>query len=533
MPQTRSSVKSGANVSLTSAHDKRVAAGNEIRRDKRSDAIGKRRRQGNEQENVEQVTAKRSIKDIVESLRALQSKSPAERTPLLVEIRSLLAAPNVDVTPIVESGVVDLLIAEISPSSQPMSQENCCESLWSITNITADSYANSIKILPALPLLLGFIDINSPIELQEHAAWALGNLASEDCKIRDELVAGGATEALIALFQHAHSINSEDGIKLIHISAWALANLAKSSIVNISNFSNSHFLHLLFRDWTSQTSSVSVEVAFMLAHIAQHSLQACASLVDAGVIAAIFDRIAGFSSIAADQWSKSPDASVASIEHCGTHDLKLPAVETESVNLIPLLRTINQVALFLAPDRTNMLMANGLMLVEFLRHCCNHQHRGVRRDALIATSHLSATDDPKVADAIVSSGLAEDALVQVDMGQFDYLNPVIGTAFNLCSHQNGRLVKVVLKDMDRVRKLVKGVVTMIRARVPDISLICVRFFGLLLDHHCSETPFVGLVEEEQGIESLDLLINDPNPIVWKEANALMDRWFGDENEDEV
>jgi hypothetical protein len=104
------------------------------------------------------------------------------------------------------------------------------EVLWCLTNIASGQYAHTKLVLPAVPRLLQFVE-GANATLAEHAAWVLGNIAADCDEFRQQLIANGAVQPLVARLAHAHVEP-----KLAQTCAWALSNLARGHATSAKPF---------------------------------------------------------------------------------------------------------------------------------------------------------------------------------------------------------------------------------------------------------------------------------------------------------
>ena len=75
------------------------------------------------------------------------------------------------------------------------------EAAWCITNISATDYHNMITIVKAAtPYLITYLQSGSVL-LQDQSAWALGNMASDNEKVREMLHQQGIVSPLVDLLK--------------------------------------------------------------------------------------------------------------------------------------------------------------------------------------------------------------------------------------------------------------------------------------------------------------------------------------------
>lgn len=137
----------------------------------------------------------------------------------LVGLRKLLSLPyNPPVQEIIDAGLVFDFI-ELTDYKYP---EFVYEAVWSLTNITSGTSDQAMSVFNkgGAQKLIDLID-SEYNEIQDQSIWAIGNLAGDNVRFRDKLIALGALKKIL------HYMKVGERKNLIKSTLWSLSNFCK------------------------------------------------------------------------------------------------------------------------------------------------------------------------------------------------------------------------------------------------------------------------------------------------------------------
>ena len=553
---TRSSVKDSDHAhAVHDAAERRRGAATELRKERRHEQVGKRRRTldpsaltrtdtaGEPTPAAEDSTpfpsSEADVLAALGQLRSLASSPPSARLALLVQVKTWLLHPSAPITAMVEGGVVDALMHELTTAQ--WASENQVEAVWSLTNIAADSYANAVRVLPASPYLIAMLGRPAHPELQEQAAWTLGNLAGEDAVTRVTLIAQGVVAPLVQLYVQQHTAAAAAGAgHLQHIAAWALSNLFKTNDVPHEAVLAPPFLALCFADWNAGEQHVAVEVSWVLCHLSHHSQALLLELVQRGLVEALRAKLTA-AAASLQEPAATPPASIDAMEETSVagHSASLPSCSVPSATYIPLIRIVANLALLpsspavalfssASPEAASAAPSPPPVLL-FLRSSLSSGHRGVRKEAAWAISSLAATGHPLVLESILQAQMLPPLLSLFHHGAFDQQKEAAFALYHLAL-SSPAVLRLILASEGR--QTVATYLRLLQVGEPEGCLLAMRMLRLVcVAGKRGGEPWVQWAEEAGAIDALERMMTHERVELWRMAQAIIDEFWGEEEEE--
>ncbi|KAJ2750843.1 hypothetical protein GGI19_004869, partial [Coemansia pectinata] len=150
-------------------------------------------------------------------IHGLKSTRHDERVEALKNLSTKLEQPSEELRRFVlEGSCMELLTKFFSATDA----DEKLHSLWCLTNIAANEGRLAERVLPAAPYLLSLVTSDN-LELQNQAAWALGNLAAEGEKTRETLHANGVLKPLVDL------LGSTTDEAILQTACFAVSNMTR------------------------------------------------------------------------------------------------------------------------------------------------------------------------------------------------------------------------------------------------------------------------------------------------------------------
>ena len=567
----RTSVKSGSHHHDDAA-DRRRGAATDIRKERRQEQVGKRRKglshgllRRTESEILQDSAdappfpaSDEEVNALLQQLRALASSPAASRTAALAQLKTLLSHPSAPVTLFVSLGVVDVLLDELraSASLSSAAAANAVEAVWCLVNIAADGYDNTLRVLPASPLLISLLGQHSHPELQELAAWTLGNLAGDDHGTRDALLQQGVVLPLVQLYCHQHTAaaaasSSSHSLPLLRIVSWALSNVFKSRLVQhqpvlaASVTGSSSFLSLCFTDWTGADHDVAVEVSWLLYHLASHGDAVLQQMLQQGLVEALRSKIAALQQDDTQTQQQQQTAEALQVEgemsgemrmeHTASgsaHELSLPSTTMPAATHIPIIRIIANIAalpaspvaaLFTpASPTTPAVPASSLPpVLLLLRAALSSTHRGLRKEAAWAVSNLASTGQALILSSVVQAQLTPLLLSMLHHAAYDEQKQAAFALYHIAAFDLSAVLREGRRDS------IRGFLHLLQVGDADACLLSLRMLPLILQQG---RDAVEEVEEAGGIDALERTMTMDGEM-WRLAQSIIDRYWGDDEQD--
>ena len=557
----RVSVKAMTSPDAAAATEKRRGATDELRKQFRNEHIGKRRKGLPTSSSSDSISSQQSddsqphstfpaseteLTALLTDLRSAQSSPASSRTGTLTQLKQLLAHPDAPITWLVGQSLIDLLLAELHNAEQS-SLVNRVEAVWCLVNIAADSYENAARILPASSTLIAMLGQTSTVQLQELAAWTLGNLAADDQATRAALLAHGVISPLVQLYNAQHS-QQRTGSELLRIVAWALSNLFKTSGIDHTVLQSTPFLSNCYVDWTGDDSQLAVEVSWVLSHLSSQPVVVQQLLVERGLLESLRRKLErmqlateGTEQQLQLERSGSDDVQISTGETTAT--LALPSTNVPAATYLPILRIIGHiaglpqspiVALFsIASPTPNTDTTDGAPssvlspLLHFLRASISSSHRGVRRESAWALASLARDAPPIVVQSILQANLLPPLHSMLLHGAYDEQKQAAAALYNLTPA--APLTELLGPD-ESAKRVLAAYLHLLRVGDPDCCRMALGMVGLCLERGLREgVECVQWVEESDGIDALESTMNrDEGGQLWREAQRLIDRYFEDD-----
>uniref|UniRef100_A0A7S2RHN7 Importin subunit alpha n=1 Tax=Mucochytrium quahogii TaxID=96639 RepID=A0A7S2RHN7_9STRA len=439
-----------------------------------------------------------------------------------------------------EKGLTAALVSMLDSASQNVDEELTLDAVWCITNIASGSAYETSTTLCAAPQLIRLLNCGHQ-KIQEQSFWALGNMAGEDQKPREELLKMG----ILAPLMYTLRLDSSS-VDIKRVATWCLSNLVRGSATSAIPFFEAKVHETLLNMITHDVSSpVLVEVVWCLSFLSAKEVECSMCLVDLGILE-ILGRI--------------------------FVNLVAPSVRTEELDIpliTPVLRTISNIVALPKPrDGEPMVVQVGsqpglfdgvsrLLSQVSLRFC-----PALTKEGLWMVSNCCALGSGPVklnpgSMGVIASpeqllnepqdplfvGIAETFLDAVcwhfSNSPLDIQKEAAFALFNLASRRNpDALIKIL-----RVEPPVLPVMlSLLKAPDLDVVRVALEFIEIVLAK--LSNPFgasklggrtgAKLVEMFDGIDALEVVAYNQNlpSFLIERASELVDKYFGEDYEDE-
>ncbi|XP_031382728.1 importin subunit alpha-9 [Punica granatum] len=425
---------------------------------------------------------------------AFQGKGAMQkRVNALRELRRLLSRseyPPVEAA--LKAGAIPLLVQCLSFGSP---DEQLLEVAWCLTNIAAGKPEETRALSPALPLLIAHIGEKSSLPVAEQCAWALGNVAGEGEELRNILLSQGA------LLPLARMMLPNKG-STVRTAAWALSNLIKgpeqkaaTELIRIEGVLDAIVRHLKKAD-----EELATEVAWVVVYLSALSNVATSMLVKSDVVQLLVERLAS------------------------SNSLQL---------LIPVLRSLGNLVAGDSRTTCSVLVPGHEItdsVITVLVKCLKSEHRVLKKEAAWVLSNIAA-GSVEHKQSIFSSEALPLLLRLLSSSPFDIRKEVAYALGNICvgpAEGDGRPKLIVEHLVSLVKNgCLSGFVELIRSADTEAARLGLQFIELVLRGMPNgEGP--KLVEQEDGIDAMEMYQFHENEDLRNMANGLVDKYFGED-----
>jgi len=314
----------------------------------------------------------------------------------------------------------------------------------------------------------------------------LGNIAGEDQELREILIKQEIVPPLIRLLDSTKT--------LVKVSAWALSNVIKGPAAAGSTeyfFKSGIQSPLLKHLKIAKDEEVLCELVWLLAKITARDEKASTSLVGGDVIPLLVNRM-------------------------HTDDPSL---------LIPILTSLGNIISH-HNDHIDTLLSKKEVL-GCIKKCLQAKHRGLQREAAWILSLLTDSK-PAHIDVLVGEGFIPPLCQLFVSSLFDIRRECAFSIYFISREVRSGRYEYLAQCMSQ--KILTPFLELFQVADAEVIETALSFVELVLRHYPGG---VKLVEENNGIESLETLQTGENNDFYGTAQNLIDEFYGGDIEEEV
>ncbi|KAJ2482903.1 hypothetical protein IWW56_000745 [Coemansia sp. RSA 2131] len=364
----------------------------------------------------------------------LHSTNRDERIAALANLSTRLEQPSHELRTYVETGSCMDVITRVLAASDA---EATLQALWCLTNIAGGEPRMAERALEAAPNVVSLVESQS-VELQNQAIWALGNMAAEGERARNQLHANGVVDAIVDVVK-----TTRDAL-VLQTACFALSNLARKP---------SAFFAYLFDLCVPQAVAQQLRVFGGDAECVAELAWVCVYL-------------------SASSSASQIDAVVAS----GAVDLLVEYATKSNVGsatLIPIIRMLGNIAAG-TDAQTHALASNPLFVTLLVRSIESTSSRAVEKEALWVLSSVTAGSSDDV-DIMVRAGVVSDLVRIIGTQNFDIRKEAAYSLLNIA------IVGQRTSDLPN-RDLAPHFVEFIACQDEELVRMGVQYVALLFEH---------------------------------------------------
>lgn len=444
-------------------------------------------------EAISDPDAKLRSQNIPTYAAAILGDDPQEHLSGTQGFRRLLSIernPPIDAV-IATPGVVQRFVQFLTATGNPMLQ---FEAAWALTNIASGTSAQTkvVASTDAVPHFVMLLD-SAAVDVREQAVWALGNIAGDSAELRDYVLKCGALRPLIA------TITSNCKIGLLRNATWTLSNFCRGKPAPEFELVRPALMvlaQLLF----AADEEVLVDACWALSYLSDGENVKIQEVLRTGIARRLVDLLMNPS----------------------------PAVQT------PALRTVGNIVT--GSDLQTQLMINCGALPALLS-LLSSPRKGIRKEACWTISNITAGSEDQI-QAVIESGLLRPLIDMLRASEFEIRKEACWAVSNATSGGNREQIQALV-EAGCIQPMVKILDSQ------DSKIVMVALEGLenilkmgknSADEATAQTQiphdnqYAILVSDFDGHMALDRLQTHPEQDIYEKVGAMIDAYFGDDDE---
>jgi importin subunit alpha-1 len=469
-----------------------------LRKDKKEEGLAKRRNftAGEEQQTQAPASVQSEIASVVASTVSdipalmqglLNSVDQANQLQCLKQFRKLLSCEqNPPVQACIDCGALPLFVKFLERNDNPLLQ---FEAAWALTNIASTDKTHVVVESGALQLLVQLL-MSPNADLREQCAWCLGNIAGDDPRYRDIVLGLNALEPLVM------NVSQPASISLLRNCTWTLSNFCRGKPQPATHLVAPALPVLAHVLANSNDQDTIIDATWALSYLSDGDNSRIQSVVDLGVIPTLLAMLQS----------------------------------TKNQFIVPALRTLGNIVS--GNDKQTQAVIDALVIPALLP-LLQHAKKNIRKEACWMISNIAAGTSVQLQALLSTPDVLPRVLAQMSSSaEWDVRKEASWVISNIATGGSKAHIRLLVEH-----GAVQPVCDLLEVGEARMLLMALETLECLLracgeDHHTETLSRVlRLVEECGGLSKLEQLQEHENEDIYKRSLALLEKYFGAEEED--
>lgn len=395
--------------------------------------------------------------------------------------RKLLSAEqDPPVAQVIEAGVLPKLVEFLSANGNETLQ---FEAAWALTNVASTEHTEVVVQHGAVGPLAALL-LNANADVREQAAWCLGNIAGDSPTLRDAVLNTGALNNLL------QNITQPASASMLRNAVWACSNFCRGKPQPDLNLIQ-HAIPVLVSLLSNPDKEVLMDACWALSYLSDGDDARIACVVAANAVPALVELL----------------------RH-----------ESSSV-ITPALRTVGNIVSGSDVQTQAVIDAGGL---QALLPLLDNAKKTVRKECCWALSNIAAGTKAQIGILCRAPSILEKVVEQLTTGEWDVKKEAAWVVSNVATGGSPEDVRLLI-----TAGCLPPICDLMKTADAKIVMVALDAVDAILKHggEGENNEYANLVDESGGLDNIEDLQEHENVDIYDKAVQLIEKYFGEEEEE--